>query len=322
MNLTVSIIILVGLLISYLPQHYRIISRGTSEGISPWFVLLGTTSATAGFANILTLPQSRQDVACCKELETFQCVAGLLGIAQLGVQWICFAFIFVLFLVFFRYSNANIPEEELAEADEQPRWQTAVMVACVCLLHGLLVIILTAVFTMVLPDYLSAWANAMGLMAAALAAVQYIPQIYTTYHLKHVGSLSIPMMCIQTPGGFLFAGSLFARLGWGGWSSWGIFLLTAVMQGILLGMAIYYELHSSHTGQPKSPLAHTHFEANGLDDDQPGRYSAHPQQYANTPEQLEQIAARQDSDAATETQPLLKPGGIGDPRRNYNTERE
>ena len=82
------------MLISYLPQHARIIQRGTSEGISPFFILLGTTSATSAFANILLLPQSRQDVACCKELETFHCVAGLLGIAQLGVQWICFTFMY------------------------------------------------------------------------------------------------------------------------------------------------------------------------------------------------------------------------------------
>lgn len=85
-------LIVVGLLISYLPQMVRIISRGTSEGISPYFILLGTTSATAGFANILLLKESRNDIACCKELETFHCLAGLLGIAQLGVQWICFTF--------------------------------------------------------------------------------------------------------------------------------------------------------------------------------------------------------------------------------------
>jgi len=80
------------MLISYLPQHVRIIKRGTSEGISPYFILLGTTSATSAFGNILLLPQSRRDVACCKELETFHCVAGLLGITQLGIQWICFTF--------------------------------------------------------------------------------------------------------------------------------------------------------------------------------------------------------------------------------------
>lgn len=85
-------IILVGMLVSYLPQHVRIIQRRTAEGISPYYILLGTTSATSGFANILLLPQSRQDVACCSELETWNCLAGLLGIAQLGTQWICFGF--------------------------------------------------------------------------------------------------------------------------------------------------------------------------------------------------------------------------------------
>lgn len=83
------------MLVSYLPQHARIIKRRTSEGISPYFVLLGTTSATSAFANILLLPQSRQDVACCRELDTLPCVAGLLGIAQLGVQWISFCFMWV-----------------------------------------------------------------------------------------------------------------------------------------------------------------------------------------------------------------------------------
>lgn len=91
-NTNTSSLILVGLLISYLPQIIRIISRGTSEGISPYFILLGTTSATCGFANILLLKESRQDIGCCKELETFHCLAGLLGIAQLGVQLGCFWF--------------------------------------------------------------------------------------------------------------------------------------------------------------------------------------------------------------------------------------
>lgn len=82
-------------MLSYVTQHYRIISRGSSEGISPYFVLLGVTSANSQFGNILTLPQSRADVACCKEVSPFECTAGLLGIAQIGTQWICFAVMFV-----------------------------------------------------------------------------------------------------------------------------------------------------------------------------------------------------------------------------------
>ncbi|KAK0641751.1 hypothetical protein B0T16DRAFT_335775 [Cercophora newfieldiana] len=254
-NLIVSISIVIGMLISYLPQHVRIIKRGTSEGISPYFILLGTTSATSAFGNILLLPQSRRDVACCKELETFHCVAGLLGITQLGIQWICFTFIFVLFLVFFRYNPEQDPDnEELGEGEESPRWQTALLVAVLTLLHGLAVIVITGILTTVAPEKLGIWANTLGIMAALLAAVQYLPQIWMTYHIKHVGSLSIPMMCMQTPGGFIFAGSLFARLGWAGWSSWGIFVLTASMQGILLYMAIYYEMAArKHGGKPLHP---------------------------------------------------------------------
>lgn len=88
--------ILVGILVSYIPQHHRIISRRTSEGISPYFVLLGTTSSTSAFANILTLPVSRNSLACCSEVSGFDCFAGLLGIAQVGIQFVCFTLMYVV----------------------------------------------------------------------------------------------------------------------------------------------------------------------------------------------------------------------------------
>jgi hypothetical protein len=235
---------------------------------------------------------------------------------------------FVLFLVFFRYNTSNIPDEELG--GEAPRWQTALLVAVVTLVHALVVIIVSAILNYVAPDKLDVWAPILGMMGAALAAIQYFPQIWTTYNLKHVGSLSIPMMCIQTPGGFLFAGSLMARLGWGGWSSWGIFLLTATMQGILLSLAIYYEVQSrkdnasnvgsfidGHSdGRSRTPnRTNNQIEADGFDNDMPGPYSSHPGHYANDQEHLARILDRQEADAAADTTPLLRPGGIGNPHR-------
>jgi hypothetical protein len=85
-------LLVVGILVSYLPQHYKIISRRSSRGLSPMFVLLGTVSGTASIANILTLPESTRDMGCCREIGTFPCAAALLGIAQIGVQWACFFF--------------------------------------------------------------------------------------------------------------------------------------------------------------------------------------------------------------------------------------
>lgn len=49
------------------------------------------------------------------------------------------------------------------------------------------------------------------------------------------------MMCIQTPGSLVWAASLAARLGTEGWSTWGVYVVTALLQGTLLIMGIYFE---------------------------------------------------------------------------------
>lgn len=317
-NFFVSILIIIGIMFSYLLQHYRIISRGTSEGISPYWVLLGVTSANSQFGNILTLPQSRADVSCCKEVSPFECAAGLLGIAQIGVQWICFAIILVLFLIFFRRDDgefdADEEDEEVETETDQPTWRTAIGVAAMCLVHGLFVVIISAALALGAPSYLSAWANVLGIVSAALAAIQYLPQIYMTYRLKHAGSLSIPMMCVQTPGGFLFAASLGARLGWAGWSSWGVYVLTAIMQGIVLCMALSYEWPSRQERdqlqqQQQRPQYSRRTTPRVIPS--PGPYSAHLQAYADTQEEIERALDRESVQGVGENQPLLAPGGIG-----------
>lgn len=88
-NFSFSLLILIGILGSYLPQHYRIISRKTSEGISPFFLFLGATSSTAAFLNILIL--SKDVLGCCKYISGFNCFAAGLGVAQVGAQLVCFA---------------------------------------------------------------------------------------------------------------------------------------------------------------------------------------------------------------------------------------
>lgn len=49
------------------------------------------------------------------------------------------------------------------------------------------------------------------------------------------------MMCLQTPGGLLWASSLAIRFGLEGWSTWSTFLITACLQGLLLFLALYFE---------------------------------------------------------------------------------
>ena len=197
-----------------------------------------------------------------------------------------------------------------------------------------MVVVLTGVFAIARPNYLDSWAVFLGIMAAALAGLQYLPQIWTTYHLKHAGSLSIPMMCIQTPGGLVFAASLFFRLKWGGWSTWAIYLFTSFMQGIVLSMCIYYELNrrsgspgSGHpSAGPESPTQNANGTnrptanrtySEGWERGLPGPFTGHPERYAETEEDLDDIQEREERAIERENQPLLRPGGIGN--KGYNS---
>lgn len=128
-------------------------------------------------------------------------------------------------------------------------YRTALAIAAICLLHALATVIISVAFALRQPSALPAWANFLGILAAILASTQYFPQIYTTFRLRCVGSLSIPMMCIQTPGSLVWAASLAAREGAKGWSIWGVLVVTACLQGTLLAMAIYFEYFGPNSKQ-------------------------------------------------------------------------
>ncbi|PSK42042.1 hypothetical protein B9Z65_3956 [Elsinoe australis] len=240
--LSLSIFLVLGILISYLPQHYKIITLHSSAGLSPWWVLLGTLSSIAAIANIVVLPTSQHDMACCAEISGAACTAALLGIVQVGVQWTCFMAIMVLFLAFFPRrtdleQTRSLPEE--AEG-EMPRPRDAVIVGASCLAALLFVGLGSLYFLVREKGMLLAWANFLGITASVLACVQYVPQIWTTWRLGKVLSLSIITMLIQVPGAFLFAFSLYLRVGPQGWSSWLVYCVTGLFQGCLLVMAIQF----------------------------------------------------------------------------------
>lgn len=150
--------------------------------------------------------------------------------------------------------NHNHNDNETADvsSEEQPSYRTAVIVSIVCVAHAAIVLIVSLAVAIKQPSHLQAWANFLGIMSAVLASIQYFPQIWTTFRLRKVGSLSIPMMCIQTPGSLVWAASLAQRLGAEGWSAWGVYVVTALLQGTLLVMGIYFE----YLGPQKDIIKH------------------------------------------------------------------
>lgn len=144
-----------------------------------------------------------------------------------------------LFLLFYPHAT---PPTAPKHPSPQPSYRTALLVTITCILHFLAIFTASLLIATLAPARLQVWANALGVLATVLASIQYLPQLYTTFRLKKVGSLSIPMMCIQTPGSFVWAGSLAARVGTEGWSAWGVYVVTGCLQGVLLGMGVYFEV--------------------------------------------------------------------------------
>ncbi|KAF9359254.1 hypothetical protein BGX26_012784 [Mortierella sp. AD094] len=255
-ELALSLFILVGMVVSYLPQHFRIIHKGTSEGISPWFLLLGTVSASSTFLNIVILQW--RVIMCCKVLSLGPCLESTLGIAQLGVQFIMFSIVFVLYLIY--YPNHKITAERVQRHDRQysflpaptEEWTLSLMIAYVVSGHLAICTIVTIIMLTFVggPEnhWTSSWAAFLGITSVALATVQYVPQIHRTFKRKSVGALSIPMMLMQTPGAALLTLSLALRPG-ANWTTWIVYAVTGCLQGILLVLCIYYHFQAKSHGQ-------------------------------------------------------------------------
>ncbi|KAF9292222.1 hypothetical protein BGZ88_006456 [Linnemannia elongata] len=246
-ELALSLFILVGMVVSYLPQHFRIIHKKTSDGISPWFLLLGCISASSTFLNIVILQW--KVIMCCKVLSLGPCLESTLGIAQLGVQFLMFGLVFVLFLIY--YPARKKVSEELDRTTRSKEWTLSLIIAHVVGGHFFIALLVTIYMLTFVggPEnpWTSGWASFLGITSVVLATIQYVPQIIRTFKRKSVGALSIPMMLMQTPGAALLTLSLALRPG-ANWTTWIVYAVTGCLQGTLLVMCIYYHYRATSHG--------------------------------------------------------------------------
>ncbi|RHZ75255.1 hypothetical protein Glove_216g189 [Diversispora epigaea] len=255
LEVLISLFIVCGLIISYLPQHYRIISRKSSDGLSPWFLLLGCVSATCCLFNILILQLRMVD--CCKIVTPFTCIANTLGIIQLSLQWVMFTLILALFMIYFPPQRKIVPYIRHLHFNSPPshwsaEWRISVGVAITVAVHFIVTVFASFYFLEFFGRsednrVTKYWADFLGLTSMIFASIQYLPQIWKTWKRKSVGALSIPMMLMQTPGSFLFVYSLAIRPGTR-WTTWIVFLVTGCLQGILLVMCICWHFRNQRLG--------------------------------------------------------------------------
>ncbi|VDC04310.1 unnamed protein product [Peniophora sp. CBMAI 1063] len=259
----------VGLIISYLPQHYRIISKNSSEGFSPLFLLLGATGSASGMLNMIVMQWGV--LKCCDVYSAADCLETVGGVIQVGLQWALFNITQILYILYFpvhlKYVTARTSDgAPVRTKAKTSSWSLSITLSWVVLLHVLLETFATAILlsgsphspdSSVRSEQLELWATFLGISSGVLVVFQYAPQIWHTYKMRLVGALSIPMMLMQTPGGFAMALSIILRPGTN-WTSWLQFVVAAGMQAILLTLCICWKvrqnrLHIDDFGRPLPP---------------------------------------------------------------------
>ncbi|KAG6887193.1 hypothetical protein C0995_000513 [Termitomyces sp. Mi166 len=188
------------------------------------------------------------------------------GVIQLGLQWALFTIILILYMIYYpphlKYiypvdaHDTRLPTHVKTPV-KSPEWRFSIILAWVVAIH-MAFITITSFFLLLtvptspapdapLPDILAKWATFLGVSSALLAAIQYAPQLIHTYRAKIVGALSIPMMCIQSPGAVLMVLSIALRPGTN-WTSWITFAVSGIMQGSLLAMCIVFHFRQRRLG--------------------------------------------------------------------------
>ncbi|KAF4769992.1 hypothetical protein HAV15_011396 [Penicillium sp. str.  len=219
------------------------------------------TSGTSAFANILVFPSTAQDVACCQEISGIACFAGLLGVFQVAMQWLCFFSILLLFVIYFpRATSPTDPVDTVSSTSSGPTYRTALVITGICLLHALATIVIS-------PSGRAAPAGrclGLGELPRCSSCDPRVdPVLPADLHYLPValrGELEYPH---DTPGSLVWAASLAARKGWSGWSIWGVLVVTACLQGTLLTMAIYFEYFGSNDKREFGQPANQNGAANG-----------------------------------------------------------
>lgn len=231
----IGIFLILGSIISYLPQYYKIIKNKHVNGISHWTQGLSNISCFSAFLGAFMLDyhifkECPHDKYCGRDLVPF---------SQLLFVWLCPLINYIIFILY--YSCPNYVQTTLCNIKEKT------------LVYGFFwfyIIIIIGCFmltTIVLVANWESWkkhgllfGEILNVLSSIITVFVWIPQIYKTYKEKNIGSLSLISLGIQTPGSFIiFIFQVVISK-----ASWYIglpYLITGIFQIIILTFGIYYE---------------------------------------------------------------------------------
>ncbi|TPX47079.1 hypothetical protein SeLEV6574_g02849 [Synchytrium endobioticum] len=250
-KLYIGVFILLGLVVSYAPQLFKIYRIKSSEGLSSYFLGLGMIGTISTWLNTFMLQFAA--MKCCQtHWSADVCFQNTLGFTQMTVQATCFTALFTLYYSFYptilKYrtspaSSIRVPPTR-AKTQYSAAYRSALYVVMICIFF-LAIAVITSISTLIVGAHdpnrtaIEGIAGVWGGIATLTGITQFLPQIWHTFSLRRPGALSIETLLMQCPGSFLFAYSL-AIQPRTNWSSWLPFFAAGTLQFILLALCTYF----------------------------------------------------------------------------------
>lgn len=241
-HLIISILLFMGTIIACLPQQWKIIERGNSDSLSPWFLMLGGIVCVANWLNVIIL--QAPFLKCFFSVSITQFLYNLIGTLQMSNQLLTFFTIYFLYYKFFPEENKI--SLEIMNHDRRinnlytKQWRDSLLGMKILLFFclGGVFILSFGVLTSkrIVIDWLTWILASCSLLSSML---QFVPQIIMTLKTRSVGALSLRSMAMQAPGCFILSWVL-AHSSGTNFSSYVSYLVSGILQGSLLLICIYY----------------------------------------------------------------------------------
>jgi uncharacterized protein with PQ loop repeat len=229
--------IFAGTVLSLLPQLRLIVVQRSSFGLNSFAIFVTTFGQFIMIINVLGLRTS--DFNGVLQYPVSRTLPRLQTIINYATLWMTYLPISFMNMIFFdKESRPKRPADSI-RAEGYFTYMLTILAPIVCLALVAVWAAGTAIY-----GCGSAWVvmvgKFFGTLATFLCIAQYVPQMITTCRLKSSGSLSLLLLALQSPGGFLNAA--FMWLGQGDdWTTWISILAAAAQQAILLGICLFFK---------------------------------------------------------------------------------
>lgn len=187
--------LIIGTLLSYVPQYYKIFKKKNTKGISEYTILCGVYSCLLNISG--TILENYNSLYYCTNHNN--CYNKIIPIIQLLAPYICMVTLYVFYLKYYKLEGVpNISYYYISAKERNKK------IAIITIVLNISFIVTTIILVKCLSfRKLSTVGKIFNIASSCVSTIMWIPQIYKTYTVKNDYSLSLVALTIHSIGCFI-----------------------------------------------------------------------------------------------------------------------